>query len=129
MNGLKAKRRRKRRSTTARRPPSIAWIRRQHLFTGFVESEGYSQRYYDHTLFTKVSKAGKIAVLIVQFIQSPYEELMEVVNKILRYLKMTHGSVVDRKSTSSYCTFVRVNLITCGSKKQSAMARGYAEAK
>ncbi|KAA0037910.1 Beta-galactosidase [Cucumis melo var. makuwa] len=92
----------------------------------FVKSQGYSQGHSDHTLFTKVSKAGKIVVLIVyvdgiglsgddqvcwdvilltsllnstenwetlviklhQFMQAPYEEHVEVVNIILRYLKM-----------------------------------------
>ena len=61
--------------------------------------------------------------------QAPYEEHMEVVNKILRYLKTTPGkglmfrktdkktveaytnsdlaeSVVDWKSSSTYCTLV-----------------------
>ncbi|KAL0556854.1 hypothetical protein IC582_005371 [Cucumis melo] len=34
-------------------------------FTTFVKSQGYSQGHSDHTLFTKVSKTGKIAILIV----------------------------------------------------------------
>ena len=69
-----------------------------------------------------------------------------LVNKILRYLKTTPSkelmfrktnkkaieaytdsdwarSVVDRKSTSNYCTFVRGNLLTWRSKKQSVVAR------
>ncbi|KAA0067143.1 Cysteine-rich RLK (receptor-like protein kinase) 8 [Cucumis melo var. makuwa] len=33
--------------------------------TTFIKSQGYSQRHSDPTLFTKVSKAGKIATLIV----------------------------------------------------------------
>ncbi|KAA0040804.1 putative mitochondrial protein [Cucumis melo var. makuwa] len=64
---------------------------------------------------------------------APYEKHIEAINKILRYLKTTHdkglmfrktnrktieaytdsdwaGSVVDRKSTSGYCTFVWGNL-------------------
>ncbi|KAA0058176.1 Retrovirus-related Pol polyprotein from transposon TNT 1-94 [Cucumis melo var. makuwa] len=34
-------------------------------FTTFVKSQGYSQGHFDHTLFTKVSKTGKIVILIV----------------------------------------------------------------
>ncbi|KAL0543617.1 hypothetical protein IC582_018717 [Cucumis melo] len=37
-------------------------------------------------------------------------------------------SVVDRKSTSSYCTFVWGNLVIWRSKKQSVMTRSNAEA-
>ncbi|KAL0561215.1 hypothetical protein IC582_001637 [Cucumis melo] len=67
--------------------------------------------------------------VVSQFMQAPYEKHMEVVNRILRYLKNTPGkglmfrktnrktieaytdsdwvgSVVNRKSTSGYCTFV-----------------------
>ncbi|KAA0057625.1 Cysteine-rich RLK (RECEPTOR-like protein kinase) 8 [Cucumis melo var. makuwa] len=34
-------------------------------FTTFVKSQGYSQGHSDHALFTKASKTGKIAILIV----------------------------------------------------------------
>ncbi|KAA0053629.1 Beta-galactosidase [Cucumis melo var. makuwa] len=39
-----------------------AWFDR---FTTFVKSQGYSQGHSDHTLFTKASKTGKIAILIM----------------------------------------------------------------
>ena len=39
------------------------------------------------------------------------------------------GSVVDRRSTSGYCTFLRGNLVTWRSKKQNVVARSSAEAK
>ncbi|KAL4034485.1 hypothetical protein IC575_003132 [Cucumis melo] len=39
-----------------------AWFDR---FSTFIKSQGYNQGHSDHTLFTKVSKARKIAVLIV----------------------------------------------------------------
>ena len=77
---------------------------------------------------------------------------MEAINRILRYLKTTLGkwlmfrkidrraieaytdfdwvrSVVDRKSTSGYCTFVWGNLVTWKSKKQGVVTRSSAEAK
>ncbi|KAL0548965.1 hypothetical protein IC582_013444 [Cucumis melo] len=84
--------------------------------------------------------------VVSQFMQAPYEKHMEAVNRILRYLKNTSGKglmsrktnrktieaytdsdwagyVVDRKSTSGYCTFVWGNLVTWRSKKQSVVAR------
>ena len=80
-----------------------------------------------------------------------YEEHMEAVYKILRYLKGTPGrglifkrsdqrrievytnadwvgSVTDKRSTSGYCTFLWENLVTWRSKKQSVVARSSAEA-
>ncbi|KAA0062584.1 putative mitochondrial protein [Cucumis melo var. makuwa] len=90
-------------------------------------------------------------LFINQFMQASYEEHMEAVNRILRYLKTTPGkglmfrktdrrcieaytdsdwadSIVDRKSTSGYCTFVWGDLITWRSKKQEVVARSNAKA-
>ena len=76
---------------------------------------------------------------------------MKAVNRILRYLKSTPGKelmfrkidkktietytdldwagyVIDRKTTSGYCTFVWGNLVTWRSKKQSVVVRSSAEA-
>ncbi|KAL4038634.1 hypothetical protein IC575_002257 [Cucumis melo] len=92
-----------------------------------------------------------VVSVVSQFIQAPYEKHMEAVNRILRYLKNTtgkglmfrktnrktieaytdsdwEGSVIDKKSTSGYCTFVWGNLVTWKSKKQSVVARSSAEA-
>ncbi|KAA0043342.1 reverse transcriptase [Cucumis melo var. makuwa] len=89
--------------------------------------------------------------VVSQFMQAPYEENMEAVKRILRYLKTTSGkglmfrktdkktieaytdsdwagSVVDRKSTFGYCTFIWGNLVTWRSKKQIVVAKSSAEA-
>ena len=81
-----------------------------------------------------------IVSLVSQFMQSPHEEHLEVVHRILRYLKSTPGrglffkkigqeaieaftdadwagSITDQKLTSDYCTFVWGNLVTWRSKK------------
>ncbi|RVW83276.1 Retrovirus-related Pol polyprotein from transposon TNT 1-94 [Vitis vinifera] len=74
---------------------------------------------------------------VSQFMHSPTEEHMEAVYRILRYLKMTPGkglffrktenrdtkvysdadwagNIIDRRSTSGYCSFVWGNLVTGG---------------
>ncbi|KAM2011996.1 hypothetical protein ACFX1T_023902 [Malus domestica] len=76
---------------------------------------------------------------------------MDAVTRILRYLKMAPGrdlvfsknghlnvegytdadwagSIIDRRSTSGYFTFVGGNLVTWRSKKQKVVARSSAEA-
>jgi hypothetical protein len=84
-------------------------------------------------------------------VHSPYEEHLEAVYRILRYLKSNPGkglyfkktndrdvsiftdadwagSVIDRKSTTGYCAYVWGNLVTWRSKKQGVVARSSAEA-
>ncbi|KAL5732677.1 hypothetical protein ACOSQ2_032369 [Xanthoceras sorbifolium] len=82
---------------------------------------------------------------------SPGPKHFDTVYRILRYLKRSPGkglifkkhghlqveaytdadwagSVIDRRSTSGYCTFVGGNLVTWRSKKQNVVARNNAEA-
>jgi hypothetical protein len=89
--------------------------------------------------------------VVSQFMHSPSEEHMNVVTRILRYLKSSPGkgilftkghnldvngytdvdwagSIQDRRSTSGYFTFVGGNLVTWRSKKQEVVARSSAEA-
>ncbi|XP_016168784.1 uncharacterized protein LOC107611362 [Arachis ipaensis] len=89
--------------------------------------------------------------MVSQFMHSPGQEHMDAVFRILRdlkgslrkglpYKKYGHlqveaytdadwaGNVMDRRSTSGYCTFVGENLVSWRSKKQSVVARSSAEA-
>ena len=89
--------------------------------------------------------------VVSQFMHAPYEEHLDAVYRILRYLKAAPGKglffgktndrdvaiftdadwagpITDRKSTSGYCTYVWGNLVTWRSKKQGVVARSSAEA-
>lgn len=89
--------------------------------------------------------------VVSQFMHSPKEVHLQAVHHVLHYLKANPskgilfkrntglvleaytdadyaGSVVDRRSTSGYCTFLGGNLVTWRSKKQNVVARSSAEA-
>ncbi|XP_030460809.2 uncharacterized mitochondrial protein AtMg00810-like [Syzygium oleosum] len=89
--------------------------------------------------------------VVSQFMHAPSEEHMNVVYRILRYLKSAPGRGImfanndhlvvegytdadwagnasDRRSTSGYLTFVGGNLVTWRSKKQKVVALSKAEA-
>ncbi|KAK2988057.1 hypothetical protein RJ640_001998 [Escallonia rubra] len=90
--------------------------------------------------------------IVSQYMHNPGEQHMNAVLRILRYLKSAHGqgilftknedhqsvdvytdadwagAVDDRRSTSSYFTFVGGNLVKWRSKKQNVVARSSAEA-
>ena len=88
---------------------------------------------------------------VFQFMHAPLEDHIEVVMRILRYLKATSskgllfsinnhmcveayidvdwgGSMINKRSTSRYYTFVGSNLVTWRSKKQLLVARSSVEA-
>ncbi|CAN1770862.1 Retrovirus-related Pol polyprotein from transposon TNT 1-94 [Linum perenne] len=89
--------------------------------------------------------------VVSQHMHAPNEEHMEMVTRILRYLKGSPGKgiqfkrttcrditvytdaswageLTDRRSTSGYCSYVWGNLVTWRSKKQNVVARSSAEA-
>lgn len=89
--------------------------------------------------------------LISQFMHDPRESHLQVAYRVLHYLKGTPekgilfkrgntltleaytdadyaGSLVDRRSTTGYCTFIGGNLVTWRSKKQNVVARSSTEA-
>ncbi|XP_042491616.1 uncharacterized mitochondrial protein AtMg00810-like [Macadamia integrifolia] len=90
--------------------------------------------------------------LVSQYMHDPYSIHMKVVLHILRYLKFTPGCGIifsshdrlrveaftdadwvgspdDRRSTTSYCTFVGDNIVTWYSKKQAVVAHSSVKAK
>ena len=89
--------------------------------------------------------------MVSQFMHSPELEHFDVVYRNLRYIKRTPGrgllfrkrdhlqvevytdvdwvrNIMDRRSTSSYCTFIGGNLVTWQSKKQNAVGKSSVEA-
>ncbi|XP_050896227.1 uncharacterized mitochondrial protein AtMg00810-like [Lathyrus oleraceus] len=108
---------------------------------------GRYQRFVGKLIYlshTRPDIAFSVSV-VSQFMHSPFEEHLEAVYRILRYLKGNPrkilffktseknvsiftdvdwaGSVTDRRSTSGYCTYVWGNLVTWRSKKQGVMQR------
>ncbi|XP_022852550.1 uncharacterized protein LOC111374150 [Olea europaea var. sylvestris] len=92
--------------------------------------------------YTRLDIAVAVSV-VSQHMHSPRETYLEVVYKILRYLKGSSGkgllweiftdadwagALEDRRSTTGYCTFVWENLVTWRSKKQNVVIRSRAEA-
>ena len=86
--------------------------------------------------------------VVSQFIHSPHESHMEAISRTFRtpgkeilFQKTRNieleaysdadwaGSIVDRRSTYGYCTFLGGNLVKWRSKKQLMVARSSAEAK
>ncbi|KAH9678969.1 retrovirus-related pol polyprotein from transposon RE1 [Citrus sinensis] len=93
---------------------------------------------------------GFVVSSVSQFMNNPREEHMEAVYRILRYLKLTPGkglmyrknnkreidvyadadhagNIMDRCSTSGYCSYVWGNLVTWRSKKQSVVSQSSGE--
>ncbi|RVW17830.1 Retrovirus-related Pol polyprotein from transposon TNT 1-94 [Vitis vinifera] len=114
---------------------------------------GRYQRLVEHLIYLSHTRpdVGFAVSVVSQFMHNPTEEHMETIYRILRYLKMTPrkglffrktenrdtevysnadwaGNIIDRRSTSGYCSFVWENLVTWRSKKQSVVARSSAEA-
>ncbi|KAL6278328.1 hypothetical protein ACE6H2_021929 [Prunus campanulata] len=113
----------------------------------------YYQRLVGKLIYLTITRPDiTYAVSIVsQFMHSPTMLHLNVVKRILRYLKGSvgcgilmrkndnaqilgytdadwAGNFLDRKSTTGYCTFVGGNLVTWKSKKQPVIARSSAEA-
>ena len=89
--------------------------------------------------------------VVSRYMHEPRSEHLDIVHRILRYLKGTPGKGLwfarsghlevdgysdsdwagcpdDRRSTSGYCVFVGGNLVSWRSKKQTVVSRSTAEA-
>lgn len=98
---------------------------------------------------TKPDTAFAVSV-VSQFMHDLRERYLQVVNRIIQYLKSSPGkgllfkkekrlsmkvytdadyarSIVDKRSTTGYCMFLGGNLVTWRSKKQNVIARSSAE--
>lgn len=98
---------------------------------------------------TRPDIAYSVSVLS-QFMHDPRESHLQVVNRVMHYLKGNPGkgilfkkndnltleaytdadyagSIIDRRSMTGYCTFLGGNLVTWKSKKQNVVARSSAE--
>ncbi|XP_004309959.1 PREDICTED: uncharacterized mitochondrial protein AtMg00810-like [Fragaria vesca subsp. vesca] len=118
-----------------------------------LESLSYYQRLVGKLIYLTITRPDiSYAVSIVsQFMHAPTVGHLNIVKRILRYLKgfagrgillkknghtdiMGYadadwaGNALDRKSTTGFCIFVGGNLVTWRSKKQSVVARSSAEA-
>jgi len=116
-------------------------------------NKGQYQRLVGKLIYLAHTRLDIVYVVSVvsQFMHDPRERHLQVVNKILQYLKKSPGrgllfkrneklimevytdadyeeSIIDRKSTSGYCMFLSGNLVTWKSKKQNVVARSSVEA-
>ena len=124
------------------------------LFDGDPISKGRYQRLVGKLIYLSHTRPDiAFAVSVVsQYMHSPCQRHFDVVYWILRYLKKNlgkglffgknedrrvevftnvdwAGSIIDRKSTSGYCTRLWGNLVTWRSKKQYVVARSSSKAK
>jgi hypothetical protein len=119
----------------------------------FIDDPDTYRRLVGKLIYLTITRPDiSYAVSVVsQFMTSPRVPHMNIVIRILKYLKNALGrglfyrssghlriegytdadsaeSPSDRKSTTGYCTFIGGNLVTWRSKKQSVVARSNAEA-
>lgn len=114
----------------------------------------YYQRFVGKLIYLTITHPDitYVVSLVSQFMHAPTMQHLYLGKCVLRYLKgsldrgilMSNnqsieisaytdadwaGNAIDRKSTITYCTFIRGNLVTWKSKKQHVIARLSAEAK
>lgn len=114
--------------------------------------KGLYQRLVDKLIYLSHTRPDVVysVSIVSQHMNNPSDDHLEVVNRILRYLKMTPGlcllfkkcenremeiytdaswagELTERISTSGYCSYVWGNLVTRRSKKQSVVYWSSAE--
>ncbi|GAV82300.1 hypothetical protein CFOL_v3_25752 [Cephalotus follicularis] len=121
--------------------------------TPLLKNYGRFQRLVGKLIYLTITRPDITYAMsfVSQFMQTPTEGSMELVHRILRYLKSCpsrgilmenngHSNIdafsdadwagcpFDRRSRIGFCTFVGGNLVTWKSKKQNVVARSSAEA-
>ena len=114
--------------------------------------KGMYQKLVGRLIYLSHTRPDIVVSLVSQFMHKPKEAHLHVLFRIIQYLKGTPGrgilfrenqslsiesytdadyvgSIVDRRSTTRYCTFLGGNLVTWRSKKQNVVARSSAEEK
>ncbi|KEH33787.1 cysteine-rich RLK (receptor-like kinase) protein, putative [Medicago truncatula] len=99
------------------------------LDNGTLVDKGRYQRLVGKLIYLSHTRPdiSFVVCTMSQFMNSPTEEHMDAIYRIVKYLEMTPGLSTDT-NWAGYCTFIWGNLVTWRSKKQPVVSHSSAEA-